>query len=78
MFDLESLIVIAAGTLAGLAIVGTIAAWCWKGWLDLKRAELAGGSQSVLPAAGIGNRIDIADLKERVKKLEAIAAGVDY
>ena len=75
MPGLESLIVIAAGTLAGLAMIAGIAAWCWKGWLDLKRAELGGGERA---SPVIGNRIDVADLKERVRKLEAIAAGVDY
>lgn len=75
MPGLESLVVIAGGTLIGLAIVAGIAAWCWKGWLDLKRAELGGG-RGANPA--VGNRIDVADLKERVRKLEAIAAGVDY
>ena len=29
-----------------------------------------------LPA--VGQRIDLADLKERIRKLEAIAAGVDF
>ena len=75
MPGLESLIIIAAGSLAGIAIIAGIAAWCWKGWLDLKRAELGGGQRA---APQVGNRIDVADLKERVKKLEAIAAGVDY
>jgi hypothetical protein len=28
-------------------------------------------------AVSTGSRIEIADLKERIKKLEAIAAGVD-
>lgn len=70
----ESLIIIAGGTIIGLSIIAGIAAWCWKGWLDLKRAEL--GSDRTTPA--VGNRIDVADLKERVRKLEAIAAGVDY
>jgi hypothetical protein len=73
----ESLIVIAAGSLLGLAIIASVAAWCWKGWLDLKRAELGSTGKPVANPA-IGNRIDMADLKERVRKLEAIAAGVDY
>ena len=33
------------------------------------------GAEHDLPA--IGQRIDLADLKERIRKLEAIAAGVD-
>lgn len=77
MPGLEGLIVIAAGTLIGLSILAGIAAWCWKGWLELKRAEL-GDVRSPGGHPAIGNRIDVADLKERVRKLEAIAAGVDY
>jgi hypothetical protein len=49
----------------------------WHEWLDYKRLELAahGGGDMVLPPTG--GRIEIADLKERVRKLEAIAAGID-
>ncbi len=57
-----------------------IAAWAmlkgWSGWLELKRLELCrDGADRGLPPAG--GRIEIADLKERVRKLEAIAAGID-
>ncbi len=47
----------------------------WHAWLDYKRLELAAHGDIVLPPAG--GRIEIADLKERVRKLEAIAAGID-
>lgn len=47
----------------------------WNAWLDYKRLELAAHGDVVLPPAG--GRIEIADLKERVRKLEAIAAGID-
>ena len=48
----------------------------WHEWLDYKRLELAAqGGDATLPPAG--GRIELADLKERVRKLEAIAAGVD-
>jgi hypothetical protein len=51
----------------------------WQGWLDLKRIELAGhartrGESTPAPAM---ERIEIADLKERIRKLEAIASCVD-
>jgi hypothetical protein len=48
----------------------------WQAWLDFKRLELAShtGEQGLPPATG---RIELADLKERVRKLEAIAAGID-
>lgn len=47
----------------------------WNAWLDYKRLELAAHGDVVLPPTG--GRIEIADLKERVRKLEAIAAGID-
>jgi hypothetical protein len=48
----------------------------WQAWLDYKRLELASqvGDTKLPPAGG---RIELADLKERVRKLEAIAAGID-
>ena len=62
--------------LARGALIGGLAAWGWSGWLRLKLREIeARPQQSELPA--IGQRIDLADLKERIRKLEAIAAGVD-
>ena len=59
--------------LAGAALAGLKA---WNGWLELKKMELAQaiGDRGLPPAAG---RIEIADLRERVRKLEAIAAGID-
>ncbi|MFP5329253.1 MAG: hypothetical protein ACLGHC_03825 [Alphaproteobacteria bacterium] len=48
----------------------------WNAWLELKRMELthSAGDRHLPPA---GNRIELADLKERIRKLEAIAAGID-
>ncbi len=58
----------------GLAAIATLKGW--KAWLDYKRLELARSIGDVnLPPAG--GRIELADLKERVRKLEAIAAGID-
>ncbi len=58
----------------GLAAVAGLRGW--QAWLDYKRLELAAqtGDHSLPPATG---RIELADLKERVRKLEAIAAGID-
>ena len=59
--------------LAGAALAGLKA---WNGWLELKKMELTqiAGERGLPPATG---RIVIADLRERVRKLEAIAAGID-
>lgn len=71
----------AAAGLAGLGMVCLAALTGWRGWLTLKAQELSiqGMPQRhddpALPNASA--RIEIADLKERIRKLEAIASGVD-
>ncbi len=51
----------------------------WRGWLDLRRFELSRGDRLShdAPEADTGTRIEVADLKERLRKLEAIASGLD-
>lgn len=63
-------------SLAGLAIVAVAALRGWTGWLELKRAELGRRFEETAPPSASA-RIEVADLKERIRKLEAIAAGVD-
>lgn len=63
--------------LAGLGIASLAALHGWRGWLDLKRLELSGRGERVDYAPSPTSRIELADLKERVRKLEGIAAGVD-
>jgi hypothetical protein len=61
---------------AGMAVYAFLRGW--QGWLDLKRMELAGHSRQSEGARGPAmERIEIADLKERIRKLEAIASCVD-
>ncbi len=78
MPPVDSLIIVSSASLAGLAMVAASAIWAWSAWLKLKAREL---DQFRPAAAGdtgsISQRIDLADLKERIRKLEAIAAGVD-
>jgi hypothetical protein len=76
MSDPQIYITIAVATLAGLAMLVHAALNGWRGWLQLKSQELRlAGEPPSVPSAGA--RIEIADLKERIRKLEAIAAGVD-
>ena len=76
MLGYESILMIGALGLAGLGIAIVAALKGWQGWLDIKRLEIARGvGESVMPSGG--GHIEIADLKERVRKLEAIAAGID-
>jgi hypothetical protein len=74
-------ITLSVSGLAGLAMVTAAGLSGWRGWLALKRQELAqyqaglSHAEPAMPSAA--SRIEVADLKERIRKLEAIAAGVD-
>jgi len=76
----EPTMIIAAAALVGLAIVAGALLRAWYGWLALKRQELerfqAPDNHDEGSSLGAA-RIEISDLKERIKKLEAIASGVD-
>ena len=77
MFDPLATGVLAASVMCAIAIAAFATLKGWQGWLELKRLELVNGrAEATLPPTG-GGRIEIADLKERVRKLEAIAAGID-
>jgi len=72
-----TMLIVALAGVAALALASVAGLRGWRGWLDLKQLELARGQvfdRAVPSAAG---RIELADLKERVRKLEAIANGVD-
>lgn len=74
--DPVSMGVVALSIFAGLGLASWAGLKGWQGWLELKRLELTQGSADrILPPAG--GRIELADLRERVRKLEAIAAGID-
>lgn len=65
--------------LVGCTVLGLIGLKGFTAWIDLKRAEIGVGADGAMSPATptVGQRIDVADLKERVRRLEAIAAGVD-
>ncbi len=79
MSESMSMIAVASFGLAALAIAVFASLKGWQGWLELKRMELAAprGSGAGEGRAPIAERIELADLRERVRKLETIAAGVD-
>lgn len=81
--SIDPVIVIAFTCLLGLTVVMAALLRAWQGWLELKRRELeerkaaaASGEDDRHMSAGAA-RIELADLKERIKKLEAIASGVE-
>ncbi|WP_305098295.1 hypothetical protein [Croceibacterium aestuarii] len=82
MLDQE--VLIAGSSLIGLLVIAATLLKGWQGWLALKDRELElhkpqnRAGREIEGGAGEGAaRIEIADLKERIRKLEAIASGVD-
>lgn len=80
---MDPTLVVAAACLFGICVVAFAILRAWQGWLELKRQELERGAgitgrHEIEGGAGVGAaRIELADMKERIKKLEAIAAGVE-
>jgi len=75
-FDL--ILTVGALALLGLGLTVAAALKGWQGWLELKKLELASAGPRADAASGApGGRIELADLKERVRKLERIASGID-
>ncbi|MBB5717136.1 hypothetical protein FHR23_000043 [Stakelama sediminis] len=79
MNDPEFYMLAVFAALTGLAMITMAALTGWRGWLNLKQQELelTGERRHQPEPNSAGARIEIADLKERIRKLEAIAAGVD-
>jgi hypothetical protein len=76
MFDPDTTLILAAAALAGLAMLTLATLNGWRGWLQLRHRQLA-AAEPRQGGPGTVARIEIADLRERIRKLEAIAAGVD-
>lgn len=74
--DPVSIGIVGASTLAGLGVTSIAGLKGWSAYLDYKRLELASHSDT-LDLAPAHGRIEMADLRERVRKLEAIANGID-
>jgi len=77
MTDPNLIIAVAGSALAGLSLAAFAGLKGWQGWLDLKRLELTSGGLPGPAPLSPTSRIELADLRERVRKLEQIAAGVD-
>jgi len=76
MSESLNMIAMASFGLAALGIVALAGLRAWHGWLEVKRLELA-GHRRVEPRSQAADMIEMADLKERIRKLENIAACID-
>jgi hypothetical protein len=63
------LLVPALAALAAVAMLSLAGLRAWRGWLELRRTRLLEG--------GARNDIDVGALRARVKRLEAIASGLN-
>ena len=71
-------IVWAATALAITGLISFAGLRAWRGWLDLRRFEVAqANSLPEAPGPAPAARIEMADLKERLRKLEQIANGIN-
>jgi hypothetical protein len=66
----------ASFALLGLSMLLFAALKGWQGWLELKRLELS-GPQPQRRVGDMAERIELADLKERIRKLESLASCID-
>jgi hypothetical protein len=77
MSEPMTMVAMAGFGLTGLGIMLFAALKGWQGWLDLKRLELCSAPARTASHGGTAERIELADLKERIRKLESIAACID-
>jgi hypothetical protein len=76
MSELSNMVTLASFGLVGLSIATFAGLRGWQGWLEVRRLELAGSVRQERRSPA-GDLIEMADLKERVRKLESIASCID-
>lgn len=75
MYDPASLAALTGSGLLAVGLASGALLKAWFGWLELRRIELeARGGRA---GKGSGPRPELADLRARVRRLEAIASGSD-
>lgn len=71
-------IIWAGALIAATGMICLAALMGWRSWIDFKRFEIsAAGTATGAPELPPAVRIEMAHVKERLRKLEAIATGVD-
>lgn len=83
--DINFYFAIAGMSFFAMILIALTIVKIWNEWIGYKRAELESQNSAYninsqnISGHNFSNtsRIEVADLKERVRKLEAIAAGID-
>lgn len=71
-----TVVILSVTSIIVLSIISWTLLIAWREWLALKRMALRVGEDMGSPSSPTA-RIELAALRERVRKLEAIASGVD-
>ena len=71
--DPTALVALASSGVIALSVASAAALRGWHGWLELKRLEMGRRPQAGSTLSGT----EVFALKERVRRLEAIANGVE-
>lgn len=77
MIGADTILAVGVIALAAIVISAAFALKGWQGWLEIRKLEIAHNGHPETASQLTGGRIEIADLKERVRKLEQIASGID-
>lgn len=75
MGDPGTLTALFAGIVIALAMVSLALLKGFDGWLELRRMEIRQHQRALEPATPAAARLELADLKDRIRRLEAIANG---
>ena len=70
--DLAQLVALACAGTGAVALASGAALKGWQGWLEVRRLQARTGRRGALRGSGGG---ELSVLKERVRRLEAIANG---
>jgi hypothetical protein len=73
MSDPATLVAVLAAAVIALAMLSLALLKGWDGWLQLRRMEL--DQKNGRPTTPAAARLELADLKDRVRRLEKIANG---
>ncbi len=74
MSEFAAMITLASAAMLAVTIAAVAMLRGWEEWLELRRMELHQGRPLVKRGAG---RVDLSELRARVRRLEAIANGSD-
>jgi len=75
MGDPGTLMALLAGVVIALAMVSLALLKGFDGWLELRRMEIRQRQRGDEPATPAAARLELADLRRRIRRLEAIANG---